>query len=64
MWGGSKTSIDVLVKPQFLDKVSQKFRESGIEYEVTIEDLQRAMDVENPSVIELDDRRGRYQNYF
>ncbi|KAJ3625123.1 hypothetical protein MTP99_018686 [Tenebrio molitor] len=58
MWGGNTTSIDILVKPDSLDKVKERLTDNGIEFEVVIDDLQRAIDEENPTDIELDDRRG------
>ncbi|RZC37365.1 carboxypeptidase B-like [Asbolus verrucosus] len=58
MWGGNATSMDVLVKPDSVDKVKERLTKNGIRYEVVIEDLQKAIDEENPSEIELDDRQG------
>jgi hypothetical protein len=64
MWGGNTTSIDILVKPDSLDKVKERLTDNGIEFEVVIDDLQRAIDEENPTDIELDDRRGRLFIYL
>nr|XP_015837881.1 PREDICTED: carboxypeptidase B [Tribolium castaneum] len=58
MWGGNSTALDILVKPDAVDHVKEKLKESGISFEVVIDDLQKAIDEENPTDIELDDRRG------
>lgn len=62
MWGGNATIIDILVRDSSVEKVKQKLEESKIRYEVIIEDLQKAIDEENPPIEEsedLDDRKGK-----
>lgn len=59
MWGGNATALDILVKPHAIDSVKEKLKENSIKYEIVIEDLQKAIDEENPTEIELDDRRGK-----
>lgn len=63
MWGGNSTSVDILVKPKSLGKVDKSLRENEIKFDIVIQDLQRAIDEENPPVIELDDRRGNETFY-
>lgn len=59
MWGGNLTCVDFMVRSQSLDKVKKIFTESDMSYEVIINDLQRAIDEENPSDLEeLDNRKG------
>lgn len=62
MWGGStKTFIDVLVKAKSVQKVTQKLKENNIQYEIIISDVQKAIDEENPPIVEedvTDDRQG------
>ncbi|KAJ8927855.1 hypothetical protein NQ314_019657 [Rhamnusium bicolor] len=60
MWGGNATSIDILVKPDSIDKVNAILAQENIKYEVTIDDLQKAIDEENPPIVEEnDDRKGK-----
>ncbi|KAJ8951569.1 hypothetical protein NQ318_020446 [Aromia moschata] len=59
-WGGNTTSIDILVKPGSLEKVATTLSNYNIRYEILIDDLQRAIDEENPPVdtSETVDRQG------
>lgn len=61
MWGGNATYIDILVKAKSVQKVAQKLKESNMQYELLISDVQKAIDEENPPVLEeeeTDDRQG------
>lgn len=61
MWGGNAAFIDILVKAKSLQKVTQKLKENNIEYELLIPDVQKAIDEENPPMLEeeeTDDRQG------
>ncbi|XP_019868142.1 carboxypeptidase B isoform X2 [Aethina tumida] len=58
MWGGNVSSLDVLVKPGSIHKVNEIFKDYNFSYKVVIDDLQKAIDEENPIEVELDDRRG------
>lgn len=59
MWGGNTSSIDILVKPNSINKVDSILRGFNIQYEVLIEDLQKAIDEENPpEEPENNDRKG------
>ncbi|CAH0563476.1 unnamed protein product [Brassicogethes aeneus] len=58
MWGGNSTTVDVLVKPNSVEKVRKIFKDNKVGFDIVIEDLQKVIDEENPAVIELDDRRG------
>ncbi|KAF2896191.1 hypothetical protein ILUMI_09987, partial [Ignelater luminosus] len=67
-WGGNITSLDILVKPQSLQSVSKALLDNNIGYEVIIQDLQKAIDEENPPLNEDDyeDRAGHrltWQSY-
>ncbi|KAF7278955.1 hypothetical protein GWI33_007819 [Rhynchophorus ferrugineus] len=55
MWGGNATSIDILVKSGSLNKVRQVLSDENIVYHVTINDLQKAIDEENPPLDEDED---------
>ncbi|KAG5868272.1 hypothetical protein JTB14_032987 [Gonioctena quinquepunctata] len=58
-WGGNTTSIDILVKPENLDKVKAILTDKNINYDVLINDLQKAIDEENPSIFDdTEDRKG------
>lgn len=61
-WGGTKTTIDVLVKPQVIENVTSVLKNKEITYDVMIEDLQQRINEENPPLdeieTELQDRRG------
>lgn len=48
-WGGNTTSLDILVRPDFRSHVAETLVNSGIDYQVIITDIQRAIDDENPS---------------
>lgn len=47
-WGGNKTSIDILISQPNLSKVQRKLTENLIDYKIILEDLQKAIDEENP----------------
>ncbi|XP_026321179.1 carboxypeptidase B-like [Hyposmocoma kahamanoa] len=61
-WGGSQSSIDVLVKPNALQNVTRVFKRENIYFDVVIDDLQQRINEENPPLdqneLELQDRRG------
>ncbi|CAB3234180.1 unnamed protein product [Arctia plantaginis] len=61
-WGGSESSIDVLIKPKVIENVTTVLRSKDIPYSIMIEDLQQRINEENPPLdeneIELQDRRG------
>ncbi|CAH1276131.1 unnamed protein product [Diabrotica balteata] len=59
MWGGNRTSLDFLVKPNSLDTVKDTLKSKHINYDVVIQDLQKAIDEENPPHLEeTEDRQG------
>ncbi|CAG9817568.1 unnamed protein product [Phaedon cochleariae] len=58
-WGGNHSCVDILVKPESLEKVSNALSKGNIKYEIVIKDLQKAIDEENPPVNEeTNDRKG------
>ncbi|XP_030760511.1 carboxypeptidase B-like [Sitophilus oryzae] len=60
MWGGNSSSIDILVKSDSIKKVRNALSEKNIKFYVTIDDLQQAIDDENPPLEEedFDNRNG------
>ncbi|XP_057667015.1 carboxypeptidase B-like [Diorhabda carinulata] len=58
MWGGNRTAIDILVKPNSLRTVEEAFKEKQINFDVIIQDLQKAIDEENNPIQENTDRQG------
>lgn len=62
-WGGNRTSIDILISQENLETLHQKLGENLIDYEILLEDLQEAIDEENPPMNpeeeeELENRQG------
>ncbi|XP_041982100.1 carboxypeptidase B-like [Aricia agestis] len=61
-WGGNHSYIDLLVKPEAINNVSQELRKQSVPFDVIIVDLQKRIDEENPPLdeneIELQDRQG------
>lgn len=65
MWNYNATSVDIFVRGQQLKKAECFLRAANIPYEVVIEDMQRAIDTENPSLEETElweNRNGRLTN--
>lgn len=58
MWGANASAIDILVKPESLEKVRTVLNKQNIKFDVAIEDLQTAIDEENPP-LEDDDWQNR-----
>ncbi|KAJ9594113.1 hypothetical protein L9F63_014429 [Diploptera punctata] len=59
----NSSTMDVLVKPESADKVKEFLDENGLQFDVVIDDLQAAIDAENPSpspeeMEELEGRKG------
>lgn len=50
MWGGDLMHIDVLVKNKSLDNVRNVLRNNQIKFDVIIDDIQKAIDEENPPI--------------
>ncbi|CAG9788800.1 unnamed protein product [Diatraea saccharalis] len=66
-WGSNGTVIDVLVKPNAIGNVTQILKRENIPFTVSIENLQKMIDEENPPLdeneAELQDRRGHRMNW-
>ncbi|CAH0400952.1 unnamed protein product [Chilo suppressalis] len=66
-WGSNGTAIDVLVKPNVIANVTQILKRENISFTVSIENLQKMIDEENPPLdeaeAELQDRRGHRMNW-
>ncbi|XP_023248305.1 carboxypeptidase B-like [Copidosoma floridanum] len=65
LWTGNDTSMDVLVLPDVIPRVSRFLHKQNINYDVVIGDLQQAIDHENPVQSEeffeqLEGRNARY----
>lgn len=60
MWGGNLSCLDIMVNAKHIEKVSEAFARFNVDYRVVIEDLQKAIDEENPPLesLELDNRQG------
>jgi hypothetical protein len=59
----NSSTVDVLVRPETADKVKEFLDVSGLTYDVVIDNLQAAIDTENPTmspeeVEELEGRKG------
>mgnify|MGYP000479901491 CR=1 FL=1 len=61
MWGGNVSAIDILVKPGSVEKVRKQLKEKNINFDIVINDLQKAIDEENPPLDEddFDNRNGK-----
>ncbi|OAD61119.1 Carboxypeptidase B [Eufriesea mexicana] len=64
LWVGNDTAVDVMIRPEEISRVSRYLKQKELQYEVVIEDLQRAIDEENPllseqEVEELEGRKGK-----
>lgn len=55
MWGGNVTAIDILVKSNTLSAVRKELTRNNIRFAVVIEDIQQAIDDENPPQSEDDE---------
>ena len=61
----NSSTMDVLVKPESADKVKEFLDKNGLQFDVIIDNLQAAIDAENPSLTpeemeELEGRKGKY----
>lgn len=66
MWGGNLTYLDVLVRNQSLNAVRRQFNYNEISFDVIIDDLQKAIDEENPPITdddELEIRQGTVKSF-
>ncbi|XP_014254080.1 carboxypeptidase B-like [Cimex lectularius] len=58
-WGGNSTHFDVFVPKDKVDEIKTVLNDNKIQFNVKIEDVQRAIDTENPPVEEEDEFEGR-----
>ncbi|XP_008556359.1 carboxypeptidase B isoform X2 [Microplitis demolitor] len=60
-WTGNDSTVDVLVRPDMIPRVSRFLRERQVKYDVVIPDIQQAIDQENPqpSAEEIEELEGR-----
>ena len=61
----NSSTMDVLVKPESADEVKEFLDKNGLQFDVIIDDLQAAIDAENPSLSpeemeELEGRKGKW----
>ncbi|XP_048267587.1 carboxypeptidase B isoform X1 [Bombus terrestris] len=61
LWAGNDTAVDVMVRSEEISRVSRYLGQKDLQYQVVIEDLQKAIDEENPSLSEeeMDELEGR-----
>ncbi|XP_060823918.1 carboxypeptidase B-like isoform X2 [Bombus pascuorum] len=61
LWVGNDTAVDVMVRSEEISRVSRYLKQKDLQYQVVIEDLQKAIDEENPSLSqeEMDELEGR-----
>ncbi|CAK9812749.1 Carboxypeptidase B [Anthophora plagiata] len=61
LWVGNDTAVDIMVRPEEIPRVSRYLRQKDLQYRVVIEDLQRAIDEENPTLSqqEMEELAGR-----
>ncbi|XP_066139755.1 carboxypeptidase B-like [Euwallacea fornicatus] len=64
MWGGNASAIDILVKPESIEKVKNALKSQNINFDVAIEDLQTAIDEENPPIDETQIRDGHSLTWY
>ncbi|CAH1961121.1 unnamed protein product [Acanthoscelides obtectus] len=58
-WGGNKSAIDIAVRPAAIEEVSAMLARNNIKHEVMLDDVQRAINEENPtSDDDTNDRKG------
>ncbi|OXU22503.1 hypothetical protein TSAR_005494 [Trichomalopsis sarcophagae] len=62
LWTGNDTTIDVLVLPDVIPRVSRFLHQRHVEYDVVIPDLQQAINHENPikTPAEIEELEGRH----
>ncbi|XP_066246867.1 carboxypeptidase B-like [Euwallacea similis] len=64
MWGGNASAIDILVKPESMEKVKNALNSQHINFDVAIEDLQTAIDEENLPIDETQIRDGHSLTWY
>jgi hypothetical protein len=62
----NSSTVDVLVRPETADKVKEFLDVSGLTYDVVIDNLQAAIDTENPTMSpeEMEELEGRKGELF
>jgi hypothetical protein len=65
----NSSTVDVLVRPQIADKVKEFLDSSGLTFDVVIDNLQAAIDAENPTMTpeemeELEGRKGELHDFL
>lgn len=69
VWSGNDTTMDIMVRQDAIPRVSRILREKNVRYDVVINDLQKAIDEENPPLSEelmeeLEGRKGSIDLFF
>ncbi|XP_043685175.1 carboxypeptidase B-like [Vespula pensylvanica] len=61
VWSGNDTTMDIMVRQDAIPRVSRILREKNVRYDVVINDLQKAIDEENPPLSEelMEELEGR-----
>ncbi|XP_031371023.1 carboxypeptidase B-like isoform X1 [Apis dorsata] len=65
LWAGNDTAVDVMIRSEEISRVSRYLKEKDLNYRIMIEDLQKAIDEENPSLSEqeMEELQGRKARY-
>ncbi|XP_012340528.1 carboxypeptidase B-like isoform X2 [Apis florea] len=61
LWAGNDTAVDVMIRSEEIARVSRYLKQKDLNYRIVIEDLQKAIDEENPSLSEqeVEELQGR-----
>ncbi|XP_026675212.1 carboxypeptidase B-like [Ceratina calcarata] len=61
LWVGNESTVDVMVRSEEIPRVSRYLKQKDLRYQVVIDNLQKAIDEENPllSVEEMEELEGR-----
>ncbi|XP_029051289.1 carboxypeptidase B-like [Osmia bicornis bicornis] len=63
LWASNETGVDVMIRSEEIPRVARYLQQKDLQFQVVIEDVQKAIDEENPSLSEeemeeLEGRRG------
>lgn len=67
MWNTNGSFVDLFLKPSSINGASRLLDEANIKYSIIIDDLQRAIETENPSaevIQQLQNRKGKHHQLF
>lgn len=67
MWNTNGSFVDLFLKTSSIDGASRLLDEAKIKYSIVIDDLQRAIETENPStevIQQLQNRKGKHHQFY